>query len=136
MHSQVWTQMFEQYKDALRLEAVAYRGTCLQEDRGHRMQGLLRPRLKPINDCVVDQARKVAAAGAQGLANRRHGQDHVQVVAALQHKLGPAGFLAVACPLFHCLHSIVTQVTSSLHTQGSVHMQAGSQGSLVNFRLQ
>ena len=128
--------MLEQCKDVLRLEAVAYRGARLQEDCGHRMQGLLRPRLKPVNDCVVDQAREVAAASAQGLANRRHGQDHVQVVAALQHKLGPAGFLAVACPLFHCLHSIVTQVTSSLHTQGSVHMQAGSQGSLVNFRLQ
>jgi len=128
--------MLEQCTDVLRLVAVAYRGACLQEHRGHRMQGLLRPRLKPVNDCVVDQAREVAAASAQGLANRRHGQDHVQVVAALQHKLSPAGFLAVARPLFHCLHSIVTQVTSSLHTQGSVHMQAGSQGSLVNFRLQ
>ena len=118
----------------MRLEAVTYRGTCLQEDRGYRMQGLLRPRLKPVNDCVVDQAGKVAAAGAQGLANRRHGQDHVQVVAALQHKLGPAGFLAVARPLFHCLRSIVTHVTSSLHTEGSAHMQAGIQGSLVGCR--
>jgi len=113
MHSHVWMQMLEQCKDALSLEAVAYKGTHLQEHRGHRMQGLLRPRLKPVNDCVVDQAREVAAAGAQGLANRRHGQDHVQVVAALQHKLGPAGFLAVACSLFHCLHSIVAQVTQA-----------------------
>lgn len=97
--------MLEQCKDALRLEAEVYRGTRLQEDRGHRVQGLLRPRLKPVNDCIVDQTREVAAAGAQGLANRRHGQNHVQVVAALQHKLGPAGFFAIACPLFHCLHS-------------------------------
>ena len=96
------------------------------------MQGLLRPGLKPVNDCVVDQAREVATASAQGLANRGHGQNHMQVVAALQHKLGPAGFLAVARSLFHCLHSIATQLASSLHTPGSVHMQAGSQGSLVN----
>ncbi len=130
-------QMLEQRKDALRLEAVAHRGTRLQEHRGHRMQGLLRPGLKPVNDCVVDQAGKVAAAGAQSLADRRHGQDHVQVVAALQHKLSPASFLAVACPLFHCLHSVVTQIASNLHTvTSSVHMKAGSQGSLVDFRLQ
>ena len=65
--------MLEQCKDALKWGPVAYRRTRLQEHCGHRMQGLLRPRLKPVNECVVDQAREVAAAGAQGLANRRHG---------------------------------------------------------------
>lgn len=67
------------------------------------MQGLFRPRLEPVNDGVVDQAREVAAACAQGLPHRGHGQDHMQIVAALQDKLGPASVLAVTGPLLHSL---------------------------------
>ena len=59
----------------------------LKKDSGHRMEGLLWPGLKPVYDSVVDQAREVAATCAQGLSNRRHCQHHMQVVAALQHKL-------------------------------------------------
>ena len=84
---------------ALYRKADAY----LKEDSGHRMQGLFRPRLKPVDDRVVYQARKVAAACAQGFTHRRHGQHHMQVVAALQHKLGPASVLVVITALLHSL---------------------------------
>lgn len=75
----------------------------LEEDSGHRVECLLWPWLKPVYDSVVDQAREVAAACAEGLTHRRHCQHHMQVVAALQHKLCPAGFLAVICTLLHSL---------------------------------
>lgn len=77
----------------------------LKEDGGHRMEGLLWPGLKPVYYSVVDQAREVAAACAQGLAHRGHCQNHMQVVAALQHKLCPAGVLAVICSLLDSLHN-------------------------------
>lgn len=78
----------------------------LEEDCGYGVQSLLRPGLKPVNDCVVDQPRKVTAARAQRLTHGGHGQNHVQVVAALQHKLCPAGILAVIGALLHSLQSI------------------------------
>ena len=78
--------------------------TYLQEYSSNRVQGLLWPGLKPVNDCVVHQAREVTAACPQSLANRGHGQHYMQVVAALQHKLCPAGLLAVIQTLLHCLH--------------------------------
>lgn len=86
----------------------------LKEDSGHRMQSLLRPGLKPVNDSIVDQAREVAAACAQGLPNRGHCQYHMQIVAALQHKLCPAGIFAVVSSLLHSLH------TTSCHTLGKM----------------
>ncbi len=50
---------------------------------GDGEEGLLGPRHEPVDDGVVDEAGKVAAAGAQGVADGRHGQHDVQVVGAL-----------------------------------------------------
>ena len=86
----------------------------LEEDGGHRVQRLFRPRLKPVNDCVVDQTREVAAARAQSLAHRRHGQHNMQIVTALQYKLCPAGILAVIGPLLDGL-----QNRNRLHSNGT-----------------
>ena len=94
----------------VRIASSIGRHARLKENGGHRVQCLLRPGLKPVNDRVVHQAWEVAAARAQGLAHRRHGQNHMQVVTALQHKLSPAGLFAVASALLHSLHSIVVRV--------------------------
>jgi len=54
-----------------------------QERGGHGEEGLLRPGHEPVDDGVVDEAREVAAAGAQRVADGRHGKDDVEVVGAL-----------------------------------------------------
>mmetsp|Transcript_30797 Transcript_30797/g.69451 ORF Transcript_30797/g.69451 Transcript_30797/m.69451 type:complete len:675 (+) Transcript_30797:4487-6511(+) len=62
---------------------------------GDRLQGLGRPWLEPVDHCVVDHARKVAASAAEIFADRRHGEDNVQVVSRGFHEVVPAGVLAV-----------------------------------------
>ena len=108
-------QCINSYEDCIKIDSY------LEENSGHRVECLLWPGLKPVYDGAVDQAREVAAACAEGLAYRRHCQHHMQVVAALQHKLCPAGILAVVCALLHSL-----QQTSRSNMNGP-HCRACSQ---------
>mmetsp|Transcript_30427 Transcript_30427/g.76190 ORF Transcript_30427/g.76190 Transcript_30427/m.76190 type:complete len:277 (+) Transcript_30427:4661-5491(+) len=60
---------------------------------GDRPQRVLGPGGEPVDDSVVDHARKVATAGAQGVTHRGHGQHHVQVGAAPIDVIAPARLL-------------------------------------------
>ena len=46
-------------------------------------EGLSGPRAEPVDGCAVDERGELAAAGSEGLADRAHGQDQVQVVTDL-----------------------------------------------------
>ena len=63
-------------------------------DRGeellrHRLQRVLRPRGEPIDGAAVDERGELAQPRAEGVADGRHAQDHVQVGAALLDEEAP-----------------------------------------------
>mmetsp|Transcript_44777 Transcript_44777/g.132226 ORF Transcript_44777/g.132226 Transcript_44777/m.132226 type:complete len:244 (-) Transcript_44777:532-1263(-) len=49
-----------------------------------------RPRVEPVDDRAVGDRRELAAARAEGVADRRHAHDHVQVGAHLVDEVVPA----------------------------------------------
>lgn len=108
-------QYVSSYEDCIKIDSY------LEENSGHRVECLLWPGLKPVYDSAVDQAREVAAACAEGLTHRRHCQHHMQVVAALQHKLRPAGILAVVCALLHSLQQTSRSKMTGPHCQACSH---------------
>ena len=65
----------------------------VQEDSSHSMQGLFGPRLEPIDAGIVHKSWEVSTPGSQGISDRWHREDNVQVVAALGHEVLPDHFL-------------------------------------------
>jgi len=59
-----------------------------QELVGHSREGICRPLMEPINGTAIDQAGETAQSISECCANWRHGDDDVQVLAALIHVPG------------------------------------------------
>mmetsp|Transcript_36696 Transcript_36696/g.116794 ORF Transcript_36696/g.116794 Transcript_36696/m.116794 type:complete len:681 (+) Transcript_36696:3332-5374(+) len=54
---------------------------------GHREQRVPRPLIEPVDGAAVDERGEHAAAHAEGVADGRHGEDDVQVLADELHKV-------------------------------------------------
>ena len=62
-----------------------------EEALGHGDQRVPGPRREPVDGAAVDERGELAQPRAEGLANRRHAQHHVQVGAALRREEAPHG---------------------------------------------
>eukprot|EP00964_Phaeocystis_antarctica_P055483 scaffold32640_cov63-Phaeocystis_antarctica.AAC.1 len=63
----------------------------LQEALGHGDERVPGPRREPVDGAAVDERGELAQPRAEGLADRRHAQHHVQVGAALRREEAPHG---------------------------------------------
>ena len=74
-----------------------------QEGGGDGEERLLGPRHEPVDDGIVDKARKVAAPGPERVADGRHGEHDVQIVGALGDEVLPDALLGRTGAVAHGL---------------------------------
>jgi len=60
-----------------------------QEELGHGIQSLPRPREHPVNVGTANETREVAAPISQRIASRRHAKDHVQIFRTGAQEVSP-----------------------------------------------